>query len=188
MSDDGLNVVRILFHDIQEGDRLKFEAQSHTASTGGGARDLRFRPESAFLPFFRRVFSETQIRKSTSGGGTNNIEVSYGKVHWTHHSDERSATMEVWPSTYSRPGETRIGRISSFGFSDLIETDPRGGRSIFMLFQQKNGDVRIHFTTETSLRRDQWDTQVKEFAEYWFNSGKISAFLDLETEERYPDD
>jgi hypothetical protein len=94
--------------------------------------------------------------------------------------------MEVWPSTNARPNECRIARISSFGLYGLIKTDPAGGRSVFMMFQQANKAIRLYFTTETSLRSGNWDPKIKQFATEWIADGSKSAFLDLQTMERYP--
>ena len=73
-----------------------------------------------------------------------------------------------------------------FGFAGLVKRDPSGGRSVFMLFQQRNGVVRVYFATETSLRTENWNSAVKEFASVWLDSGHSSAFLDLDTNEGFP--
>ena len=186
MADDGLNVVRVLFQNIDEGDRLKFVARSNIADTGGGARDLRFRPEGEFLPFFRDMFAGRKVHRRARQGRAQEIEVLTDTVVWNQGGKEVSATMEIWPSTNARPNETRIARISSYGLDGLIQDDPNGGRSVFMMFQQKDGTIRIHFTTETSLKVDNWDPTIKKFAADWLNEGTKSAFLDLHSKERYP--
>ena len=55
-----------------------------------------------------------------------------------------------------------------------------------MLFQQQNGVVRVYFTTETSLTTKNWNTTIKDFAMGWLATNHRSAFLDLETNERFP--
>lgn len=186
MADDGLIVVRVLFQNIEEGDRLKFVAQSNTSDTGGGARDLRFRPETEFLPLFKKMFSGRKIQRRKSKGVLAQIEVLTGTVVWDEGGKEVSATMEIWPSTNARPNECRIARISSFGLDGLIQNDPQGGKSVFMMFQQQDGTIRLHFTTETSLKMDNWDPTIKKFAADWLTEGTKSAFLDLNSKERYP--
>ena len=186
MSDDDLSVIRVLLQNIEDGDRRKFEARSNDSATGGGARDLRFRPETVFWPFFKKVFPHSRTEKRRSKGVENEIEILTGTVHWQEKRCEKSATMEVWPSTNARPNEARIAKISSFGLYDLIKDDPAGGRSVFMLFQQMNGVIRLHFTTEISFRNDDWDPSIKKFAADWFLSGTKSAFIDLQSNERYP--
>ena len=186
MAGDGRAIVRVLLQNIEAGDRRKFEAKSNDSETGGGARDLRFRPEDEFLPFFGRMFPDKRFEDRTSKGVRSEIEVVSGTVVWKEPTGEKSATMEVWPATNARPGECRIARISSFDFSGLIADDSSSGRSVFMMFQQEDGTIRIHFTTETSLRNDEWDPKIKRFAKDWFADGSKSAFLDLSTQEQYP--
>ena len=191
MANPASDVLRIVFQVILEGDLLKMNAVSNVAETGGGARDLRFRPSSAFLPLFQRMFPETVPKRRNS----TMIEINTGTVFWNESGSERSETMSVWPPTNARPNECRIARISSFGYSPLVESDPQGGKSLFMLFQLRNRVVRAYFTTETSLRSDEWDFAVKDFVHHWFSveSGNSrshpkyrSAFIDFETNERYP--
>lgn len=186
MSSSGQAIIRILLQNIEDGDRRKFEARSNDSATGGGARDLRFRPEIEFLPFFGRMFPHKRYETRTSNGVKSQIEVLSGTVTWAEPTGDRSATMEVWPATNARPNECRIARISSFGLHGLIKTDPSGGRSVLMMFQQANNAIRLYFTTETSLRTGNWDPRIKKFAAEWIANGSKSAFLDLQTMERYP--
>lgn len=186
MSTNDRRVVRVLLQNIEDGDRRKFEALSNDSDTGGGARDLRFRPEAEFLPFFSSMLPNKRTQTRTSKGVKTQIEVLSGRVEWTENGLEKNATMEVWPSTDARPSECRIARISSFGLHDLIANDPKGGRSVFMIFQQADGTIRIHFTTETSLLNDKWDQKIKNFAAHWIQEGSKSAYLDLDNRRQYP--
>ena len=186
MSNDSRTVVRVLLLNIEDGDRRKFEAQSNDADTGGGARDLRLRPSTEFLPFFERMFPGREIKYRRSKGHQTQIEVLSGNVRWHQGGIERSGMVKVWPPTDARPNECRIARISSFDLRGNIIDDPNGGRSVFMMFQQADGTVRLYFTTETSLRDDNWDPRIKTFAADWLEDGCKSAFLDLETREQFP--
>ena len=159
-SNSGQAIIRVLLQNIEEGDRRKFIAKSNDSDTGGGARDLRFRPEREFFPFFERMFPQKRQRPRTSKGIRSQIDVLYGDVSWTEPTGEKSATMEVWPATNARPGECRIARISSFGLHPLIQNDPNGGRSVFMMFQQADRVIRLYFTTETSLLTGNWDPKI----------------------------
>lgn len=186
MSSTDRAVVRVLLQNIEDGDRRKFEAQSNDADSGGGARDLRFRPEKDFLPFFEQVFPHKTTKNRRSKGVQTQIEVFSGEVFWNESGSEKSATMEIWPSTNARPSECRLARISSFGLLGQIVDDPHNGRSVFMLFQQADGTIRIHFTTETSLLNDDWDPKIKTFAGDWIDDGCKSAFIDLKSGKQYP--
>ena len=184
MASSETEVARVLFLILAEGDRRKMAAISNDSPTGGGARDLRFRPESEFLPFFGRMLPEVVIERSHS----REIETYVGNVRWEAAGKRKSRQMRVWPATKARPNECRISRINQFGFSDLVKEDPGGGESIFMLIQQRNGVVRVYFTTETSLRLDDWNSIIKNFAMDWLATSHKCAFLDVETGERFPHD
>ena len=184
MASNDMLIVRVVFQILTDGDRLKMDAVSNVSQTGGGARDLRFRPESAFLPIFRKMLPEVVLewRNSTQ------IETYRGTVLWEASGQEKSREMTVWPATEARENECRIGGVNHFDFSGLVKKDPAGGRSIFMLFQQQNGILRTYFTTETSLRSENWNSTIKNFAKDWMGTRHRSAFLDLETNERFPHD
>lgn len=177
-------VARVLFLIVTEADRLKMDAVSNVSPTGGGARDLRFSPESSFLPFFKKLLPKVVVKPR----GTTEIETYVGRVFWEEGGRERSRRMEVWPPTSARPNECRIARVHEFGFSRLVRRDPRGGRAIVMLFQLRNGIVRVHFTTETSLRVENWNSIIRDFAVKWLATRHKYAFIDLETTERFPGD
>lgn len=180
----GSQVMRVVFQILKPGDRLKMSAVSNVSQTGGGARDLRFRPENAFLPVFKRMLPEIVLETRRASL----IETYSGTVYWEASGQEHSRKMKVWPATEARRDECRIGGVNHFDFSGLVKDDPAGRRSIFMLFQLRSGVVRVHFTTETSLRSESWNSTIKSFANYWMKTQHRSAFLDLETNERFPDD
>ena len=119
------------------------------------------------LPFFRKLLPEVVLesRESTQ------IETYRGSVSWEASGQQKSQVMTVWPATDARPNECRIARINQFDFSGLVQKDPRGGPSILMLFQQKNGVVQAYFTTETSLRSENWHPTIKNFTEAWVGHG-----------------
>ena len=186
MSSSTAKVDRLVLFNIENGDRRKFVAKSNDTASGGGARDLRFRPETEFLPLFRRMFPTKTTKMRSKGGASSQIEVLSGTVNWYTLSGTESANMEVWPSTASRPNESRLAKIYKYGLHGLIQNDPNGGRSVFLLLQQANGDLWLYFTTETSLLTQNWDPKIKKFAQDWFDDGCKSAFLDLVTNEQYP--
>lgn len=61
-------VARVIFQVIEDGDRRKFEAVSNDADTGGGARDLRFRPANRFLPVLGRHQHAPNLRSGFCRG------------------------------------------------------------------------------------------------------------------------
>lgn len=187
MTSDTLNVLRLLLFDVSPGDRRKFEARSNDSPSGGGARDLRLRPEAELLPFLRDLFPHRQTILRKRKGIDTEIEVLSGTVIWKDGEVERRRTLDVWPSTDSRPDEMRIARVSELGVEGLIEDDPNGGRSILMVFQQRDSTIRLHFTTETSLREADWHPAVKRFAFHWLDSDAKTGYVDFLSQRRYPE-
>jgi len=61
-------VKRIVYKEIVEGDFRKFKAESNDADTGGGARDLRFRPHDEFAKVFRELFPRSQQKTRKRDG------------------------------------------------------------------------------------------------------------------------
>ena len=175
-------VVRVVFQILKSGDLLKMDAISNVSPTGGGARDLRFRPASEFLPIFRKMLPEVVLE--LRGGAQ--IETYRGPVIWEAEGKRKSGKMTVWPATSARPNECRIAKVNQFDFTGLVKKDPAGRASIFMLFQQKNGVVRAYFTTETSFRSENWNSTVKNFVIGWLATTHRSAFLDLKSDKRFP--
>jgi|SRR5690606_20263900 len=184
MSNNGNNVIRVLMQRIDDGDIRKILAKSNDSPSGGGARDLRFRPETEFLPFFKRMFSDIHTKVRKTKGKQTVIEILSGTVIWNHDGSDMSQKVEIWPSTDSRPNECRLAKVN--GLKDLIKNSPSGGRSVLMLFQLSNGTIRLYFTNETSLKNDDWNPKIKEFASDWFESNKKSAYLELESKKQYP--
>ena len=178
MANNDTHIIRVVFQILEPGDLKKMKGESNVSPTGGGAVDLRFRPDSAFLPMFRRMLPEVVLAHGK--------ETYRGAVFWEASGQEKSREMAVWPATPSREGECRIAEVNHFDFSGLVKEDPGGGRSIFMLFQLRSGIVRAYFTTETSLKSEAWHSIIKRFAKDWMGTNHRSAFLDLETKERFP--
>lgn len=186
-----LGVVRAVFYDIYPGDRLKLDAKSNREpGDGGGARDFRFSPREAFAGIFGKILTGRTLRISRSKkSGPQEIELYTGLVNWTDDSGPvsaaHSAVMTFWPFYSARSFETRIATVHKFGFSHLVRDDEKGGKSVFMLAQLADGSVQVYFTTETSLREDRWNKQIKQFAIRWMDSGAKSGFIDLQDKAEF---
>src|SRR4029079_6724773 len=61
-------VARVVFREIVPGDLRKVEADAQDAGTGGGARDLRFRPYEKFAPVFSVLLPE-RVQEMRKRGG-----------------------------------------------------------------------------------------------------------------------
>ncbi len=175
-------VKRIVFKEIVEGDRRKFEAASNLDScAGGGARDLRFRPFDKFGPVFERLFPE----KTEKG-------VFKGKFHKLDDGVERTNDAFFHPPTNARPNEGRLASVDKYlPLSDLpAEGD---GKTILLIIQRDDGSVWPMFTTDNSLESGDWNEQVMEMILVCLRANRnanvsMVGFVDFETKERYCND
>lgn len=184
-------VARVIFQVIEDGDRRKFEAVSNDADTGGGARDLRFRPANRFLPVLGRMFPGRAVRRSTRKGAQVELELLSGTFATPQATDEAeraSRDITIWPETNARPGECRIAQVNRYDFLPLLPPQGEGGQCIMMLIQTYGGTVNVWFTSEAILRHEVgWDESVRRFVLRWLDTDAKSAFLDLERGEEFPD-
>ncbi|WMT42271.1 hypothetical protein RE628_07665 [Paenibacillus sp. D2_2] len=144
-------IKRIVYKEIVEGDRLKFEAMSnHDASAGGGARDLRFRPYDQFRLAFERMLPH------------NNHGILEGQFNWIEGDRHISREAYYHPPTNSRPNEGRISNIDKYLPGNMLP-DAREGIAILLIIQRDDDTVWISFTTENSLKNDsRWNPQVSQ--------------------------
>lgn len=184
-------VLRLVVREIVPGDRRKFTATSNDVDTGGGARDLRFRPEDKFAPVFARMFPTTKTVKSRRGGAAVQLQVHTGQIRWPSVPTPGQAPVyqtgqaEIWPSTNARPGELRLVRVHEYGFSPLLPPLRVNGKTVMMLIQETQGVV-VRFTTEASIRTNNWHRSIKPFLLRWLDSGSLPGFIDLQTGEEFP--
>lgn len=184
-------VLRLVVREIVPGDRRKFTATSNDVDTGGGARDLRFRPEDKFAPVFARMFPTTKTVTSRRGGAAVQLQVHTGQIRWPSVPAPGQAPLyqtgqaEIWPSTNARPGELRLVRVHEYGFSPLLPPLQVNGKTVMMLIQETQGVV-VRFTTEASIRTNNWHRSIKPFLLRWLDSDSLSGFIDLQTGEEFP--
>lgn len=184
-------VLRLVVREIVPGDRRKFTATSNDVDTGGGARDLRFRPEDKFAPVFARMFPTTKTVTSRRGGAAVQLQVHTGQIRWPsvptpgQAPPYQTGQAEIWPSTNARPGELRLVRVHEYGFSPLLPPLQVNGKTVMMLIQETQGVV-VRFTTEASIRTNNWHRSIKPFLLRWLDSDSLSGFIDLQTGEEFP--
>ena len=150
--------VRILFQGLTTATALKAKALSASATTGGGARDLRLSPHSEVQPFMEQMFSGEKLVSRNSGvGGSEEVSVRFATATWG--LGRPRVEVEYWPPTPSRPNEGRIGRISALrplSEPPSIEEEP------VVLFVQDSDDlIWVRYATVTGLRQSV--SQVSDF-------------------------
>ncbi len=150
----------VVYKEIVEGDFRKFRAESNDAPTGGGARDLRFRPYDVFAPVFEQLFPGKRMEARTRGKTRTQVEILVGHFHWLNDRggvESMEATFE--PPTDARAGEGRIAVVYKYPcFNNLPPTNE--GRMLVLLIQHSNGQVWPRFATEDSLRSGDWNEEV----------------------------
>lgn len=144
MADTMSNVSLVVYKKIVDGDLRKFSATSNDRPTGGGARDLRFSPAGEFMPIFEKMFPHREG------------DVLYGRFLW---DDYAPTEVFIHSPTNSRPNEIRIGRVHECFPSNVIPEDAQD--CILLLILDNNGNVWPYFTSEHSLRTDNWHPVIK---------------------------
>jgi hypothetical protein len=160
-----LEVARILYKEIVEGDRRKIEAKSNDADTGGGARDFRFGAFKQLLPVVANMFPEPIAEKRKRDGAVADTQVLRGQFFWQNEVDgpvQQKASFFETP-TDVRPSEGRIARVHEYPCFNLdrIPKPTFDNRVLLLLVQRHDGSVWPHFVEERSLRTPrEWDEAV----------------------------
>lgn len=159
MGTKAAGVKRVVFKEVVEGDFRKFEAQSNDADSGGGARDLRFRPYDEFEEVFRHLFPDIRTEKRKRNGKKVDVEILVGRLHWLEGGKHRSKEATFEPPTDARPNEGRIPIVHTYPpFNVLPPTNQ--GRMVLLLVQHDDDTVWPAFATEDSLRSGAWQDSV----------------------------
>lgn len=136
----------VVYKRIVEGDLRKFSATSNITPSGGGARDLRFSPDSEFLPIFQRMFPKT-------------VNGCYcGHFYWEKYEPTE---VEIAPPTNSRPHEVRITKIHECFPQEIIPNDSTD--CVLLILLKNDGTAWPYFTSLVSLKNDdEWDPEFKD--------------------------
>lgn len=141
-----MGVKIVIYKKIVPGDFRKFRAESNDTPSGGGARDLRFRPANEFNALFNRMFPVPRADGSLSG-----------QFYW----DGLPPTdVTIHQPTNSRPGEVRIATVHECFPAQIVPGDCDD--CVLLLVLRSDERVYPVFTSERSLREDNWHPAVKE--------------------------
>lgn len=158
------NVLRLLYKEINDGDRKKFKADSNfDKEEGGGARDLRFSGFDELGPFLGLMFPGRVPVKRKRKGVSTNVDQLSADLHWLDDAgnpEKKQAFFE--PPTDSRNNEWRLTMVHTFGcFRDKAIPQKKAGKKILLLIVQNDkGQVWPHFATEDDLRSGQWHPDI----------------------------
>jgi hypothetical protein len=179
----GRGAIRVFYQELKEGDLLKLNAESNTAPTGGGARDLRVSPEAQFRPFFERMFPSTTSVRSKRGSVTVNV----GQVRWSTDEGTQVRDVELWPPTDVRPHELRIAKIHQI-FPAVVPQQGEG-RTFVLLVQNNAEEVWGHYVSERDLRSGEFNERVASAIlgcmDQTPEHRSVRGYLDLRTGHEY---
>lgn len=156
-------VKRFVYRQIVPGDLRKFDADANDADTGGGARDLRFRPHTTFGPVFADLFPNVRHEMRLRGGVQTPVQICVGAFYWLEHPNvERSREATYEPPTDARPDEGRIPTVHLYPPFDVVPKNDET-RLIVLLIQTMDDKVWPHLVTEGELLfrgPGEWDRSV----------------------------
>jgi hypothetical protein len=166
-------IERLLYKRIAAGDVLKLRAESATSGTGGGARDLRFRPWTKFEPVVRVMFPQVESkisRRKEKGPADKDVWVPHTTtvyVGWMHNeSGDEPHEVRFWEPTRARSNEGRLARINEIPqlhHSRLPEKSPHVGATIALVVQDADGLLNARWITEGALRdAPGWNPTVRD--------------------------
>ena len=136
----------VIYKKIVPGDFKKFRAESNDAPSGGGARDLRFRPANEFTAQFSIMFAVPGANATLTG-----------QFYWEGLTP---TDVKIHQPTNSRPGEVRIATVHECFPAQVIPADCDD--CVLLLVLRSDDRVYPAFTSERSLREDNWHSAVKE--------------------------
>lgn len=143
-------ITRIVYKEIVAGDLRKFKAQSHDTPSGGGARDLRFRPYSEFRKVFERMLPTIQPNG-----------VFAGQFMWVENGIQKTGAAFFHPPTSARPNEGRIANVNKYLPQGSLPAE-NDSTIILMIVQRDDGSIWPCFTTTRSLESGGWHAAVSE--------------------------
>ena len=199
------DVKRVVFKQIVWGDFRKFEARSNDADTGGGARDLRFRPHAEFAEVFRLLFPATRTEQRRREGENVSVEVLVGRLHWSDGGKDVSKEATFETPTTARAGEGRIPTVYRYPpFNHIIAVWPEDkwekdkwtlkgeGRLVLLLVQRDDGTVWPEFATEKSFNSGVWEDSVARPILRSLNAKRRSTqvargYIDFASRKEYSD-
>lgn len=150
-------IKRFVFREVLAGDVLKFAAQSSSSGTGGGARDMRFRPYDKFDAVFERLLTGRKTVSRVRNAVPVDIRIYSAPVSVVHSSSRvTTATMEFEPPTTARDDEGRLTRLNHYG----LAVPASQGRVMLLIWQTGDNAVRLAFATEKQLAAGKWHPQI----------------------------
>lgn len=158
------NILRLLYKEINDGDRKKFKADANfDKDEGGGARDLRFSGFAELGPFLQLMFPGRVPVKRKRKGVPTDVDQLSAALHWLNDAKARMQKEAYFePPTDARENEWRLTMVHTLDcFRDNAIPTAQAGKKIILLFVQNDqGEVWPHFAAEDDLRTGQWHPDI----------------------------
>lgn len=188
------NVLRLLYKEINDGDRKKFRADSNfDKDEGGGARDLRFSGFVELGPFLGLMFPGRKAVKRKRQGVSTSVDQLSAALHWLDDAgvhNQKEAYFE--PPTDTRENEWRLTKVHTFGcFRDNVIPQAKPDKKIILLLVQNvQGQVWPHFAEEDDLRGGVWHSVIAGPVVDCMDAkrradGVVLGFVDYTNSKRY---
>lgn len=184
MSKGSGGILRLATREIWPGDRLKFEAKAAPGGTGGGARDMRFRPYAKFDDVFARILPGRELEDRKRGGVPTQVTVYTASVSVRNPGGNHNTKMIFEPPTDARDVEGRVTVIHKLG---LVIPPQTAHRLLFVVGQMADGSAFTTIAREEDIPA--WHDDVADLLSrvLSFNSKKkaSSGYIDFETGRSY---
>ncbi len=156
-------IERILYKEINDGDRKKFVAASNrNPDEGGGARDLRFSGFVELNEFLGAMFPGREPEERTRKGKKVTVDLLTAPLYWIGKDGQRKQKGAYFePPTTARPNEWRLTKVHTFKcFASWRIPKGGTGNKVILMFVEEDGLVWPHFASEKDLRAGDWHDDV----------------------------
>ena len=162
-----LQIQRVIYKRVLPGDQLKFRNKSNSTLTGGGARDLRFRPWDKYKPVIVQMFPKQKTRATsrTVNGKRVPVQAIYheGVLRYDAGGKPQEMKLEFWEPTTARPNEARLSKVSSIPLFKPGGIKGNLGAVFMLLVQMSDGKLGAAWTYEQYLRNNPgWNPKVRD--------------------------
>lgn len=153
----------IAWRELRDDDYDKFIARSNHTASGGGARDLRWRPHDQFEPVFARLCPEHTEELRGRGELRRPRPVYRGTFAWARNNRVETAPFTYEHPTDARPGEGRITRVYAYPpFAEASRPTDPNDRTFVLLVQDDAALVWPFVIDLATLEAPGWDPTVPE--------------------------
>lgn len=186
MSTGAGGILRLAVREIWDGDRKKFEANAAPSGTGGGARDMRFRPYSKFDDIFGRILTGRDSLTRKRDGEKVQLTVYCDPVTVLNPEPQgrHKTTMIFEPPTDARGDEGRVTMIHKLG---LVIPPQADSRILFIV--GRDAEVGAFTTIARAEDVEGWHDDVakllKRVLAFNAKNKASSGYVDFETGRSY---